>query len=356
MPRFLLFCRAGFENDAAAEADDRFAAMGWDGSAKALEPYGLVGFQGEWVSSASRGWDRVPSLASLIFCRQMIEEVSLVSDLPDTDRAGPIADALLAMLGPNPYRALILEHPDTNEGRALAPFCKKFSPALVNAVRKRGLVYTPADMKAPALHIVLLSYEKAYVGLERGAKQKWKGGIPRLKFPEDAPSRSTLKLEEAFLTLLHEREQEKYLSEGGRAVDLGASPGGWTYHLVKKGFYVTAVDNGPMDKALLNEGMVDHLERDAYHYQPREPVDLLVCDMIDQPHKVTSLIARWFKNKQCRWAVFNLKLPMKKRYEAWEQCVEAFWKESELDPTKYEVRSKHLYHNREEVTLLVKPK
>src|SRR5690606_39673100 len=53
------------------------------------------------------------------------------------------------------------------------------------------------------------------------------GGIMRLKFPGEAPSRSTLKLDEAILTFLPESDRERLLRASAKAVDLGAAPGGW---------------------------------------------------------------------------------------------------------------------------------
>ncbi|WP_297471632.1 SAM-dependent methyltransferase, partial [Acidithiobacillus sp.] len=74
-----------------------------------------------------------------------------------------------------------------------------------------------------------------------GAAAPDPGGIPRLRFPAGAPSRSTLKLEEALLVLLNERERERWLRAGMTAVDLGAAPGGWTFQLVRRSLRVIAV-------------------------------------------------------------------------------------------------------------------
>jgi 23S rRNA (cytidine2498-2'-O)-methyltransferase len=356
MKRFLLFCRPGFEADCAAEVNERFAECGWSGSAQSLEPHGLVGYQGEYLEPSAEKRAPVPSLASLIFARHRIEAVKLVKDLPAKDRATPLAEAFLEATTERTYRALVLEHPDTNEGRALATFCKKFVPALGNAMKRLGFSYDPQAAQAPAFHVVFVNYEKAYVGIQREPKGLWKSGIPRLKFPEESPSRSVLKLEEALLGLLSDKERTQLLEGGGTAVDLGASPGGWTFHLVQKGFFVHAVDNGRMDEQLMASGMVDHHEVDAYKFKPKQAVALLVCDMVDKPQKVVTLMARWLREKQCRWMVFNLKLPMKKRYEEWETCLALFWRENQLDPSAFELRVKHLYHNREEITVLVKPR
>ena len=205
MSRFLLFCRPGFEKDCAAEADERFAECGWSGGSQTLEPYGLVGYQGEFHDESRKKRSPFPETQELIFARQLLEGAALVKDLPAQDRAGPIAAALAEQVPSLVYRALILEHPDTNDGRALAGFCKKFSPALNNALKRHGFRFEPQNPGAPALHVVFVSYEKAYIAHNTRPKTQWKGGIPRLKFPEDAPSRSTLKLEEAFLSLLDEK-------------------------------------------------------------------------------------------------------------------------------------------------------
>lgn len=41
----------------------------------------------------------------------------------------------------------------------------------------------------------------------------------------------------------------------------------------------------------------------------------MVCDMVEKPAKVAALMASWLVNGWCRETIFNLKLPMKKRYE-----------------------------------------
>ncbi len=138
-------------------------------------------------------------------------------------------------------------------------------------------------------------------------------GIHRLKFPTDAPSRSTLKLEEAIVTMLDARQREQVLRAGGRAVDLGACPGGWTYQLVQREMYVEAVDNGLIADSLMKTGLVGHFAEDGFTYRPEYGrVDLLVCDMIEQPDRVARLMGDWLVKQLADHAIFNLKLPMKK--------------------------------------------
>jgi len=134
------------------------------------------------------------------------------------------------------------------------------------------------------------------------------------------------------------------------AVDLGAAPGGWTWQLVRRGLLVTAVDNGPMDPALMNTGMVNHRRTDAFTCSPERNIDWLVCDMAERPLHVSRLVARWFIQKHCKAAIFNLKLPMKKRYQTVMECKQVLDRSLGREGIDHQLRIKHLYHDREEVT------
>ncbi|MDG6349601.1 23S rRNA (cytidine(2498)-2'-O)-methyltransferase RlmM, partial [Luteimonas sp. 8-5] len=165
----------------------------------------------------------------------------------------------------------------------------------------------------------------------------------------DAPSRSALKLEEALLTLLDGRERAALLRPGMRAADLGAAPGGWTWVLQRNGLQVTAIDNGPLRQHVLDSAGVDHLRADGFAWQPPRPLDWMVCDMVEQPRRVASRMAQWFAQGWCSRAVFNLKLPMKKRWLETRLCLDRFQEEAGVPLT---VRARQLYHDREEITVL----
>ena len=332
----LCYCRAGFEPELAQELQSSAAALGVDGYAKAVRGTGFVRF----VASQPITF----SLSQLVFARQCIEVLAELRGLDPADRLTPL---LAALPGDVRWRDAWVEVPDATEGDPLAPFARAFESALVAALRHRRRL----DPAAPArLHVTVLSGTHLVLGEARIAgSSPWRGGIPRLKFPREAPSRSTLKLEEAFLVLLSEREREAWLAPGSSAVDLGASPGGWTYQLVRRSIRVTAIDNGPMDERLIQSGLVDHRREDGFRYRPPKPVDWLVCDMVEQPIRVASLVRDWLAGGACRRAVFNLKLPMKKRWYEVQRCLAVL---REPFGSALDVRAKHLYHDREEVTVL----
>lgn len=137
------------------------------------------------------------------------------------------------------------------------------------------------------------------------------------------------------------------------AVDLGAAPGGWTWQLVQRNCLVTAIDNGPMQDALMRTGMVEHYQTDAFTYAPKKKVDWLVCDMAERPLHVSRLIARWFTKHQCNNAIFNLKLPMKKRLASVQECIELLHQSLDQANIKHQIQAKQLYHDREEITVCI---
>jgi 23S rRNA (cytidine2498-2'-O)-methyltransferase len=157
-----------------------------------------------------------------------------------------------------------------------------------------------------------------------------------------------LKLAEALLEFMDEKERAKRLVPGMTAVDLGASPGGWTWQLVQRGLMVLAVDNGNIDPALLETGQVKHRRDDGFHFRPAEPVDWMVCDMVESPSKIARIAAKWIAEGWCQETIFNLKLPMKKRWEEVERCRVII--DEALGGSGYYLRMKQLYHDREEVT------
>ncbi|WP_031757825.1 23S rRNA (cytidine(2498)-2'-O)-methyltransferase RlmM, partial [Pseudomonas aeruginosa] len=187
-------------------------------------------------------------------------------------------EVLLAELASYPVcGSLWLEVLDTNAGKEVSTFCRKFEKPLRAALVKAGRLQE--DPALPRLLLTFRSGREVFVGLaEPRNSALWPMGIPRLKFPREAPSRSTLKLEEAWHQFIPRSEWDKRLAPDMLAVDLGAAPGGWTWQLVNREMRVTAVDNGPMAENLMYSGLVDHQKVDGYQYRPRQRVDWMVCD------------------------------------------------------------------------------
>jgi 23S rRNA (cytidine2498-2'-O)-methyltransferase len=174
-------------------------------------------------------------------------------------------------------------------------------------------------------------------------------GIPRLKMPQGAPSRATLKLEEAWLVLVG-KNLTSILRPGMRAVDLGAAPGGWTWALAQRRIYVIAVDNGALAPLLRRSEFVEYVRADGFRFRPQQQVAWLVCDIVAQPFRIAQLIAQWAREGWCRNALFNLKLPMKKRYAEVTRCLNEIRTSLDSEGIGYSLVCKQLYHDRDEVT------
>jgi len=282
-----------------------------------------------------------------VFARQALHVLGRARAMPTQDRIGALRPIIEA--DARRWCDVWVEAPDSDATRDLAALCRGLNAALVAALKKAQLIERGSRWR---LHVCLTSGQDAWVcAADTTRSAPWPGGIARLKFPREAPSRSTLKLEEALLVLLDEGERERWLKPGMRAVDLGASPGGWTWQLVRRSLHVTAVDNGPMDANLMASGLVDHLRADGFRYQPRQPVDWMVCDMVEQPVRVAARMAQWLAEGWCRQAIFNLKLPMKKRYDEVQRCFDLL---HEAVGAKLELRARQLYHDREEITVFAR--
>ena len=104
-----------------------------------------------------------------------------------------------------------METADTNEAKELLGFCRKFTVPLRSALKKQGwLTGVSHQKKRSEFYIVFFIKSNAcYVGYSYSDNHSPHFmGIPRLKFPVDAPSRSTLKLEEAYSDILfHKRKR-----------------------------------------------------------------------------------------------------------------------------------------------------
>lgn len=285
----------------------------------------------------------------LIFPRQCLLSTNIINNLPSDNRITPLLTEIESF--DLTFCDLLLETPDTNEGKQLSGFLKKFSAPLRKALEQAQFM----DKNSPwRLHGFFLSSSAVYLGVSHIENSSpLLMGIPRLRMPKTAPSRSTLKLEEAFRTMLDESEQAQYLKNGMTAADLGACPGGWTWQLVQRGMFVAAIDNGPMDQTLMDSGQVQHIKADGFKYLPEKPVDWLVCDMVERPLHISRMISRWLLEGHCRHTAFNLKLPMKQRYDILQQCRELIEAELSEAGIPHQIRIKQLYHDREEVTVVI---
>ncbi len=178
------------------------------------------------------------------------------------------------------------------------------------------------------------------------AREVWLGGQRRMADDEAAPSRSYLKIEEAYI--VHGREPQP----AETVVDLGAAPGGWSYSAAKRGAKVIAVDNGPLKGGALNNPLIEHRLEDAFKFQPQpgEVFDWMFCDLVEQPnHVMENIVTPWLTNGWCRNFVINLKFG---HVDSLALLGEIRAATSPYMTHATGLRIRHLYHDREEFTVV----
>lgn len=103
------------------------------------------------------------------------------------------------------------------------------------------------------------------------------------------PSRAYLKLWEALVRL------RRWPQPGERCLDLGASPGGWTWVLAKLGAHVMAIDKAPLDPKVAAMPGVEWRGESAFALEPGSvgSIDWLFSDVICYPARLLRLVERW---------------------------------------------------------------
>lgn len=119
------------------------------------------------------------------------------------------------------------------------------------------------------------------------------------------PNRAYLKLWEA-ITLL-----DRYPASGDIAVDLGASPGGWTYVMQSLGANVISVDKAPLDNKIAALPRVQFMQQSAFALEPSEwqgNIDWLLCDVACYPDRLYEMLTKWIASGKVKQFIFTIKL------------------------------------------------
>jgi 23S rRNA (cytidine2498-2'-O)-methyltransferase len=345
----ILVCREGFEQALREEVLSRTGLQGSGEARLAMPRAGLVEVQGAAAHAVRRFGVR-----RLAFARQWLERAGWVSGAPG---ASPLPAAeLIAPLAATQRAWTLHAFGATAEGE---------DSLTAPAVAAQEAILTCARAEAPAVAARYVEPRRARdpeaLALQlcvtptgawhslmrlRELLDPYPGGVHRKPFDPLAPSRSYLKIEEAFDVLGEEPRP------GQRAVDLGASPGGWTYAFLKRGCRVIAVDRGPLrlQGDFRDDRGVEHVLRDGLSYAPPRPwvpVDWLASDMLQPPGRVLGMLRRWFDGRWMRRFVVNVKIPQDHPWTALAPLAEFLEGQRGL-----EFRVRQLYHDRREVTVV----
>jgi 23S rRNA (cytidine2498-2'-O)-methyltransferase len=151
------------------------------------------------------------------------------------------------------------------------------------------------------------------------------------------PGRAYLKLWE-ILTRLGRMPRPKE-----KCLEIGASPGSWTWVLQQTGAEIIAVDRAPLAPAIAELSNVAFLKKDAFSIKPKDfpGLDWVFSDVVCYPEKLFAWLHQWVEAK------VNLVVTIKFQGPIDRALVLEFEKKGELI---------HLFHNKHELTFFSLPR
>lgn len=152
---------------------------------------------------------------------------------------------------------------------------------------------------------------------------------------ENPPSRAYLKLWEFFTRI------QRYPDKNDVCLDLGASPGGWTWVLRQLGCKVIAYDRSPLDTSMQKDRKIDFYQGDCFKVKPETHPEAtwIFSDVVAYPGKVLPFVRDYVKACPDKNFVFTLKFQGTNHYQVIENFMDI--------PGSHII---HLTHNKHELT------
>ncbi len=194
---------------------------------------------------------------------------------------------------------------------------------------------------------LFLTKKECYVGIGTAWENisSYNGGMVMFAKTDDQISRAEFKLLEAFEVF------DLDFRNFRTAIDLGASPGGWTKALVERGLNVIAVDPAELDESLYDNKKVTHYKMLAEQFVERVDVnaDVLVNDMkmdVIKTCEIMNTMAERLAHDGV--AIVTFKLPQKNQMGKILDGIKIL-------KQKYKViYKKQLFNNRSEITVVLR--
>ena len=299
------------------------------------------------------GSDRIDALAvaarsgALVFARQLSEEVAVLDARETADVDSAAAGVIRALSDRVPIGRSSVRVLAWATGRPASAFAPGTLAHLVAArLRDAGAVF-PASGQEWLATLVLVD-DSVHVGWNRAdaALSDWPGGRIRLARSPEQISRAEFKLEELFQAF------PASVPSGTAALDLGASPGGWTRILRTHGLRVTAVDPGDLHPTVAADRHVTHVRTTAGQFlqSSTELFDLIVNDMrMDAVRTAEVMVQARGRLRSEGLAIVTFKLGV-------ADPTSLLRKARQVLERRYTIRfMRQLHHNRHEVTVVATP-
>ena len=321
-------------------ATDELRALLPDGAFASVGPdLGAVAAEGLAIADLARACRD----EGTIFVRHLMRAVGALRAQEATDLDQVVHHALSVWTA-LPLRPAIALQAWSSGGEGYPFRTDELWHALADGLRAQGIDVARAGREQVAG--VVLTDDEVILGLNSrdNGLSDWPGGRVRLAKPKGQISRSEFKLEELF------REYPlPGFPDGGIAIDLGASPGGWTRILRQRGFTVWAVDPAPLDARIAHDPDVHHVRSTANRYLGTTDLvaDLVVNDMRMEPGLSSALMVEAARRvRPGGMMVQTLKVTPHHTLRMVRHALD------NLAPAWEVVLARQLHHNRNEVTVV----
>jgi 23S rRNA (cytidine2498-2'-O)-methyltransferase len=135
----------------------------------------------------------------------------------------------------------------------------------------------------------------------------------------------------------------RQIAAGETVVDLGASPGSWSYVALHRGAHVTAIDRSELREDLMRNSRLRFETADAFKYKPAQTVDWLICDVIAAPQRSIDLLLEWLRERRMRNFIVTIKFKGDDEYHLLSQLKQL------APPLCSDFRLTRLHANKNEV-------
>lgn len=272
----------------------------------------------------------------IMFVRHLTTEIGSFEELPP---GYELAELVLGELPEYP-KALAVQAWTDSAGTGGSSYHR-----IEEALTERGVTVTRSGQELVVSCFV--GRRAVLLGLNRleDSLSDWPGGRMRLARAEERVSRSEFKLEEAIATFGLE------LPAGGKAVDLGASPGGWTRILRQHGQEVWSVDPGSLDPRLQRDRRIHHEATTAGRFFAANRVrfDVAVNDMrMDQVMSARMMVDAAAHLRRGALAVVTLKGGGKNPLDGARRGLDVLRQQYAV------LHARQLHHNRNEITVVAR--
>lgn len=270
-----------------------------------------------WVTTAAPLTESAAGHSPLLaFCRQALPD-AIEQQAPSINQwAGLLAESIRgAIPADQPWRLHLW--PAYGEGRAGMNRCELIRQALADRLRKqaRHCLRALEEGAAPfapltsLVQLVLRSPEHGLLSITpaplpwqcRGIVSAFPAGDVPVAVDKAAPSRAFAKLIEA------EQRLGLAIQKNDTCIDLGASPGSWSYVALGRGARVVAVDRTELRDDLMRHPLLEFHRGDAFKFAPAAQADWLLCDVIAAPRRSIDLLLEWLRARRMRRFIVTIK-------------------------------------------------